>query len=196
MFSKKLYTLLAICACASQAPFASAQITEVRVGLTEFDERTTNINEGRFRANENSAAINAEILFQEPQFLKWALSPQPYIGATINLEGKTSYGGAGLLWRKGFGEKFYGDFSFGLVAHNGTLDIERAPGQSFFDILDRFENEIEFGTTVLFREQIALGYNVSDEWSAELFYEHLSNAGLAAENDGANNLGFRAVKKF
>lgn len=64
------------------------------------------------------------------------------------------------------------------------------------DILDRFENEIEFGSTVLFREQIALGYNVSDDWSGEIFYEHLSNAGLADENDGVNTLGFRAVRKF
>ncbi len=175
---------------------ASAQIAELRFGLTEFDERTLDLGISVQFANENSAAINGEILFEEPEFLKWALTPQPYIGGTINLEGKTSFGGGGLLWRQSFGDKFYGDLAIGLVAHTGTNNIERQAGESFFDILSRFDEEIEFGTTILFREQVALGYNVNQSWSGEIFFEHLSNAFLDPDNDGVDNLGFRAVRKF
>lgn len=174
----------------------AAQIKEVRIGITEFDHRDIALLPTVGPANENSIAINGEILFDEPQFLKWALSPQPYIGATINLEGKTSYGGAGLLWRQGFGEKIYGDFALGLVAHTGTTEIRRRGRESLASILPRFDEEIQFGSRILFREQIALGYNVNKDWSAEIFYEHLSNGGLAERNDGVNNIGFRAAKKF
>lgn len=175
---------------------AHAQIAELRFGLTEFDERTLDVGISVQFANENSVAINGEILFEEPEFLKWALTPQPYIGGTINLEGKTSFGGGGLLWRQSFGDKFYGDLAIGLVAHTGTNNIEREPGESFFDILSRFDEEIEFGTNILFREQVALGYNVNQSWSGEIFFEHLSNGFLNPDNDGVDNLGFRAVRKF
>jgi len=46
-----------------------AQIAEVRVGITEFDERSLNLSLSTQRANENSVAINGEILFEEPNFL-------------------------------------------------------------------------------------------------------------------------------
>ena len=87
---------------------AQAQVAEMRVGANIHDIEILGF--GTNKEKENSGAINAELVFEEPQFLKWALSPQPYIGGTYNLEGNTSYGGAGLLWRQGFGNKFYGDF--------------------------------------------------------------------------------------
>jgi len=175
---------------------AIAQIAEVRIGITEYDERSLRFGPSARGADENSVAINAEILFNEPELLKWALTPQPYIGGTLNLEGKTSYGGAGLLWRQGFGEKFYGDIASGLVIHTGTTTIEPGPGEGFFDTLSRYGEEIQFGGRILFRQQVALGVNVSEDWSGEIFYEHLSNAGLASANEGADSLGFRVVKKF
>lgn len=96
---------------------AKAQVKEVRAGVTGHDVSPFGI--GSTVKAERSVALNGEIIFEEPEFLKWALTPQPYIGGTINLEGETSYGGAGLLWRQNLGEKFYGDFSFGLAIHDG-----------------------------------------------------------------------------
>lgn len=175
---------------------AFAQVAEVRIGVTEFDERTLDLGLSAQGATENSAGINGEILFAEPEMLKWAFSPQPYIGGTLNLGGKTSFGGAGLLWRQSFGEKFYGDFAFGVVAHTGTTRAERKSGESLRDFFRRLDKEISFGSRLLFREQIALGYNVDDTWSTEVYFEHLSNAGFASPNEGVDNLGFRAVRKF
>jgi len=176
------------------------------------------------RANENSVAISGEILFEEPEFLKWALSPQPYIGGTLNLEGKTSFGGAGLLWRQTVGKKLYGDFAVGLVAHDGTKTIEASDEliallqqaeefDNFEDIpsdllndfiaesndrFDRFDNEIEFGSRILFRLQGAIGVNINEDWAGEVYIEHLSNGGVFSKtrNDAVNNLGFRVARKF
>lgn len=192
------------------ATSALAQVSEIRFGISEFDERTFNVPLSAKRASENSAAVNFEILFEGPQVLKWALSPKPYIGGTVNLEGKTSFAGSGLLWRQTISGSFYCDFAFGIVAHDGTKDIRLhrpiSPGDwmsgegptraQIFN--DRFDSEIKFGSRVLFREQLALGNSFSATWSAEIFLEHLSNGMIlsSGRNDGVNNLGFRAVRKF
>jgi lipid A 3-O-deacylase len=213
----KNFKLIAAVTCAAfmQAQLAHAQVTEVRVGVTEFDERTTGLSVLTAReADENSIALNAEIVFEEPKFLKWALSPQPYINGTLNVQGKTSFGGAGLLWRQNLGKTFYADFAFGGVIHNGTKDllfsdvfdeinrrgnISLEEEDRLFDALARrFETEIEFGSRLLFREQITLGVRLSEDWATEVFYEHLSNAGLPenGENDGVNNLGVKLARRF
>lgn len=179
---------------------ASAQISEIRAGISDFDEQTIGVGWALEFADENSVGINADIVFEEPKILKWALSPQPYIGGMINLEGKTSYGGAGLIWRQNIGSKLYGDLSVGLAVHNGTLDIklDNLTRDNVDSIIERFQTEIEFGSRVLFRPQIAVGYRVSDDWAGELFFEHLSHARLfdSNDNDGVDIVGVRAARKF
>ena len=204
-----IFTRAMLCAVFITTQTAQAQVAEVRGGLTEFDERSLNIKGlTSGQANENSAAVNAEVIFEEPKILKWALSPQPYINGTLNLDGNTSFGGAGLLWRQNLGKKFYADFAFGGVIHDGTKDILFSDiadeittdnaNDIFAEIDRRFETEIEFGSRLLFREQVTLGIRVNDSWATEVFYEHLSNARLSenGENDGVNNLGVKVARKF
>lgn len=186
--------------CAASAVPAFAQVAEVRAGVAAHDLGWTIINvDGD---EEKSVALNAEIIFEEPEFLKWALSPQPYIGGTLNLEGRTSYGGAGLLWRQNLGKKFYGDFAFGVVAHDGALDLQdalnkaRAEGSDtpFLDAVSRNW----YGSSILFRQQITLGLNLSENWAAEGFVEHISHGGLLSDgpNEGSDAAGFRVNRKF
>jgi len=186
----KYSIVLMICAASVFIPStANAQIAEIRIGVTEFDERTLDVSFTSQVGQENSVAINAEILFEEPEFLKWALSPQPYINGTLNLEGNTSYGGGGLLWRQGFGEKFYGDIASGVVIHTGS-------NQFTIETLLDPNRRIIFGSRFLFRQQGSLGVNLNEDWASEIFFEHLSNAGLGFANEGADSLGFRIVRKL
>ena len=175
---------------------AHAQISELRFGFQEFDQRSLDITLAARDGNENSLALNAEILFAEPDFLKWALTPQPYIGGALNIGGETSFGGGGLLWRQGFGKRFYGDLSVGLVAHTGLLDIQNQNITSLAQLLTLNAENIEFGTRILFREQLALGYRLTPKWSTEIFVEHLSNANIARDNEGADSLGLRLARRF
>jgi len=161
----------------------------------------------------------------------WALSPQPYIGGSLNLEGETSFIGGGLLWRQRFFEsKFYADYAMGIVVHDGTTIVEPSDellaiieeGNMFDDVddippeliaafdvenmafFDRLENEIEFGSRALFRLAGAVGYDVTEKWAAEIYFEHLSNGDIFPNransgrevNDGVNLLGIRAARKF
>ena len=187
-----------LCLCAASALPAMAQVAEVRAGVTAHDLGWTIINADG--DEEKSVALNAEIIFEEPKFLKWALSPQPYIGGTLNLEGNTSYGGAGLLWRQNLGETFYGDFAFGLDIHDGFLDFEDVGSNSsnVTEFLDLLRNNNLYGSRVLFRQQLTLGLNLSDNWAAEGFVEHISHAGLLADNanEGSDAAGFRINRKF
>lgn len=199
---------------------ASAQISEVRLGANIHDIDWTGFGSGSDK--ERSIALNGEIVFEEPEFLKWALTPQPYIGGALNLEGETSHGGIGLLWRQTFAENFYLDFSFGLAAHDGTLEanpsdlVQRVaddpsivPNLSAAEVaqfqidIAAFQNrqatEIDFGSRILFRQQLSLGYRWSDDWSAHVFVEHLSNGKILvqnAPNEGLDTMGFRVSRHF
>ena len=193
---KKLTLLLASLVTILNSTPAFAQISEVRFGISNFDEEILDLGISAVNGRESSVAINAEIIFEEPEFLKWALTPQPYINATLNLEGETSFGGAGLMWRQSFNDKFYGDFSFGLAIHDGTNRVDQN-NLSFFEILERADEEISFGSRILFRQQLTLGYRVRDDWSAEIFGEHLSNGQiLGSVNEGVDILGVKASKRF
>lgn len=198
MFRWRSALSIAFGAAFMSATSAHAQVAEVKAGISDFDEEIIGIGWALGFADENSIAINADIVFDEPEFLKWALSPQPYIGALINLEGKTSYGAAGLLWRQELGERLYTDFSLGMAVHNGTLNINFGEGQTLSQIFDRFDTEIEFGSRVLFKPQLSVGYRVSEEWAGEIYFEHLSHATLFddKDNDGVDIMGVRAAKRF
>ena len=215
--------LLLAAAVASGVAFATpaySQVSEIRLGANIHDINWTGLGNGERK--ERSVAINGEIVFEEPEFLKWAFSPQPYIGGTLNLKGETSYGGAGFLWRQTLGEKFYVDGSFGGVIHNGTLEVEASPlvasvingdaVQADFtpevsaqfvteltEFRDRQASEIDFGTRFLFRQQLALGYRWNDRWASEVFVEHLSNGRIFTPNrpnEGLDSVGMRASYRF
>lgn len=211
---------LVVLACAMFASPANAQISEVRLGTNIHNIDWTGFGSGS--AKERSIALNGEILFEEPEYLKWALSPRPYFGGAINLEGETSYGGGGLLWRQSFAEHFYIDFSFGLVVHDGTLEVkptdilqrvlddassedsftpeERAEFEiGLADFRTRQMSEIDFGSRILIRQQISLGYKWSEKWSGHLFTEHLSHGNLWVSdrpNEGLDTIGVRLSRHF
>ncbi|MGB6317518.1 MAG: acyloxyacyl hydrolase [Litorimonas sp.] len=198
---------------------AWAQVEEMRVGANIHDIDWSGLGNGGDK--ERSVALNAGIVFAESDILKWALSPQPYIGGALNLGGETSYGGAGLLWRQTFGDRVYFDYAFGLVAHDGTLeaeaselvqrvasangmaDLTTAEAQQFLADLEDFRfrqrNEIDFGSRILFQNEFALGLRVSDGLSVQAFVTHLSHGRILAPNapnEGLDTLGFRVARHF
>jgi len=154
--------------------------------VAQFDERILDIGLAAQEGEETSVAIHGEILFDEiplykrlsdpSDILKWALSPQPYIGGAVNLGGFTSYGGGGFLWRQKLGHKAYVDIASGGVLRTGTNGLDE-------EVLSGPNREIIFGSRFLFRQQFALGLNLSEQWSGEIFFEHLSNAGLGFVNE-------------
>ena len=180
-------------------------VAEVRFGIAGHDVSWLDARD----PIEESVALNGEIIFETPEFLDWALKPKPYVGGSLNVGGGTSYGGAGLLWRQNAG-RFYGDVAMGLTVHDGTLEVCRSDFPispdatdnkrlgNFLDFLRTRLDTVEYGSRVLFRPQLTVGYRIDDEWAVEGFIEHISHAGLLSDgpNDGSDAAGFRIAKRF
>lgn len=177
----------------------TATASEVRFGIWEHDAEMFGL--GGAKGKETGEAVSLEIIGDSPDWLEWARSPRPYIGGSLNLNGNTSHGGVGLLWRGDITKKIYVDYGFGLAIHDGTLEVPSpntatTPAE-IAERVGRKLNEIEFGSRVLFRNQFAFGFRVSDDWSTEIVWEHLSNGKILDDvNEGIDNVGIRVAKRF
>jgi lipid A 3-O-deacylase len=136
--------------------------------------------------------LNAEVLFVKPLTSAdpWidALLPRPHLGATINLEGKTSAAYAGLTWTFNLTEKLFVEGSLGGSINNGLT----GPGRAQHVLEDR----ARVGCSLLFRESASIGYNITESMSVMGTFEHHSNANLCDANGGLTNIGLRFGYKF
>jgi hypothetical protein len=103
----------------------------------------------------------------------------------VNTSGGVSFAAAGVAWRIPLGRRFYLQPGFGGAVHTGDDKKYDVPGK------------LELGSRFLFEPELALGVKLSDRWSAEASYIHLSHAQLAGpQNPGMDDIGVRAVYRF
>lgn len=150
-------------------------LSELRLGI--FDQ---GIDGPR---SEGGVAVNAEVLLTpigapaEGPILDILLRPRPMLGATINTQGDTSVGYAGLAWTIPLlTDRLFAETSFGAAVHDGPLD---APGVA------------SYGCAWAFRESLSLGVAIAEGWRLMGTVEHMSNADLCARNRGLTNAGVR-----
>lgn len=166
----------AVCLTLGFASSASAGVNEVRGGFYAHDIAGP--------AHEDDAVnINGEILFDSPDFLSWAFSPRPRLGATLNTNGDTSLAYLDLGWTIDLTDTLFLDFSVGGAVHDGELDSAA-------------RDENSYGCRANFHESISLGYRMSSAWSVMVTAEHMSNAWLCEPNDGITNVGARVAYSF
>jgi lipid A 3-O-deacylase len=124
---------------------------------------------------------NLEILFAPARpFLGGAI--RPALGGTVSVAGHTNLAYADLRYeRETSGGIFFG-FGLGAAVHDGPLDDRR--------------DRKALGSRVLFHVPLELGWRWDRHHSVSLYFEHVSNAGLAAENEGMDNLGMRYGYRF
>ena len=174
-----------------------AAATEVQLGVAEHDSSILGLTGSS--GKERSVALVGGVVSPKIEALDFVLAPRAYVGGAVNLEGETSYGGAGLLWRQGVGDALYVQGQFGLVVHDGTLDIERPQSPAEVPAFEaRNSTEIEFGSRALFDIQIAGGVELTESWGAELFWQHLSHGKILSSgpNEGLDSWGVRGVYRF
>jgi len=172
---------------------AHAQVEELRIGILDHDVNVTGNGAG---GKEGGFNIAGEIVFASPDFLQWAWSPRPYANLSINTEGMTSFGGAGLAWQRNLGNRFFGEFDFGLVYHDGITTLSSDPGDPERIRLDA--TRVILGSDLLFRSVLGMGVHVNDQWDAAVVFEHLSHGQILAQgrNEGLDNIGIRISRKF
>jgi hypothetical protein len=121
--------------------------------------------------------IDGEVLF--PKFLHvegWAdyLIPRLQLGGTGNLAGGTSYLYVGPSWTAAY-DRIFADLSLGGAIHNGDTG----------DNTDPHRNKIG-GCRVLYHVGSDIGYQFTQNWSAMLTFDHISNGSGTLSSCGAN----------
>lgn len=150
-------------------------ISELRLGI--FDQSVDGAQ------SEDGAAVNVEVLLArlgtpaESALLDAVLRPRPMLGASINTQGDTSVGYAGLTWTVPLlGDRLFAEASFGGAIHDGPLAEHGAAS---------------YGCTWAFRESASLGIGLGEGWQILGTVEHMSNADLCDRNRGLTNAGVR-----
>jgi lipid A 3-O-deacylase len=106
---------------------------------------------------------------------------QPYVIASLNSRGDTSFAATGMAWTIGKG-RVYLRPAAGLAIHDGPRRRTGANGRA-----------TQLGSRVLFEPEIGLGYRASNRLSIEANWMHLSHARLfnAQQNPGIDMIGMR-----
>ncbi len=184
---------VAVAATACLAPAAAGQVDSIRLGVMEHNICVADCKNAD---KESGVNIVGELRFKSPEFLSWAGSPHPYLMASANTDGNTSYAGGGLEWDFEFAPGFHLEPGFGYVIHDGELNNPFANGTP--EAAAYFEEHVLLGSRDLFRTSIAVSWDVSPGFAVQGIYEHLSHGQILGEgrNQGMDELGVRAVWKF
>ena len=106
-------------------------------------------------------------------------SPAPYVIATVNTRGDTSFAGGGLSWKVSAG-RVYARPELGIVLHDGPSLRIASSGR-----------HTELGSRVLFEPGISVGTQLTDRLGIEASWIHISQGRLfnASQNPGIDMWG-------
>ena len=185
--------VFAAVAAMAMAPSAAAQIDSARLGVMMHNICVTDCKNAD---KESGVNISGELRFVSPDFLSWALSPHPYLVASVNTDGNTSFGGVGLSWDFPLGGGWRFEPGIGYVLHDGSVNNPFPSGTQ--EAVDYSNEHVLLGSEDLFRTSLALTWDVAETWSVQAIYEHLSHGQILGNgrNQGLDELGLRLVWNF
>ena len=110
---------------------------------------------------------------------------QPYAFVAVNTAGDTHYGAIGISAK--LGDRFFIRPGIGLAVHSGST----------IDFYDPTNDDVEFGSRILFEPELGIGARLNERISLEASWVHLSHAQLfGRQNSGSNNIGVRLSWKL
>lgn len=187
--------LIAAFAC-FLAPAAHADVDELRIGVVQHDIRTFH---GQLAdPKEDGPNVEAELVFTSPDWIKWLGAPRPYLMASANTQGNTSFAAVGLYWRWEFANNWAFEPGFGYAVHNGELDIPENLGRDTPEST-AFEAQHQLlGSRDLFRTSFALEHELGRRTAWQIYYEHLSHGQILdkGRNQGLDEAGIRLLYRF
>ena len=174
-------------------PAASAQVDSVRLGVMKHNICVTDCKNAD---KEDGVNIDGELRFTSPDFLKVIWSPHPYIMASANSAGNTSFAGFGLEYDWEFIKGWHFEPGFGYVLHDGEKQNKYPSGTQA--AVDYSSQHVLLGSRDLFRTNLALTVDLNDSWAVQAVYEHLSHGQIlgSGRNQGLDEVGVRVVWNF
>ena len=163
-------------------------VEELRVGVMAHNIKVIDPKNAN---KEDGPDIEGELVFGSPDFLHWAASPRPYIMASGNVAGETSFGAVGLEWHWGFAKGWALEPGLGYAIHDGKLNNPYANGTPQ---AQQYQDEhVLLGSRDLFRTSLSLDKDIGKSWGAQVTYEHLSHGQILGHgrNQGLDEIGLR-----
>jgi lipid A 3-O-deacylase len=174
-----LALLTASLATSAPAIAAGSLISEVKIGILDHD--TPDLWSG-FRAEENAADINIEVLLSPSALLLGGVI-RTAIGASINTGGQTSHAYLDARWQYDTPAGIFFGVGLGGAIHDGDLD-GGDPGRK------------ALGSRLLFHIPLEVGYHFDAHNSFSVYFEHISNGYTSDANEGMDRIGVRYGYEF
>jgi len=189
-----LFLLLPAAVYTRPAGAQNLSFNEFKFGVNDHD---THLLKGK----EHGIDLNPELILQSPfsdawvdanipSYLQWAWQPRPTLGGQFNTSHYTNQFYFGATWTWGLAhdvikpdDAILFSFFFGPGFNDGMIQSSRGDWKAL-------------GNHVLFRESFELGYMVTPTVQLSIFLDHISNGGLAKENQSINDLGGRIGFRF
>jgi lipid A 3-O-deacylase len=190
----RLISALTLAVSGAFAGTAQARVDELRIGVVQHNIRT---EDGDLKSpKEGGPNIEGEVVFKSPDMFKIVGSPRPYLMASVNTQGETSFAAIGVYWRLALGPKWAFEPGFGYAVHDGENDIPLglSPAQR-----EAFKAQHQLlGSRDLFRTSFALEREINPRFSTQLYYEHLSHGEVLGHgrNQGLDEAGLRFIIRF
>lgn len=171
---------------------AEAGVNEVQIGVLAHNIQ---VIDSKNANKEDGPVIEAQITFDSPGFLRWAGAPRPYAMISANVSGDTSHAGVGLEWRWEFADGWQLNPGLGYVVHDGELENPYPPGPQSIAFADE---HVLLGSRDLFRTSLAVTRELSENWSAQVIFAHLSHGQILGDgrNQGMDQIGVRFGYRF
>jgi lipid A 3-O-deacylase len=192
---KRMTALAAGLVCWAMGGAAHAKVESATLGLLVHSVPVSDIKNSD---KESGVDLQAQVNFTAPGFFKYALSPQPYLIATLNTNGDTSYGGFGFQWDFGFADKWHFNPAVGYVIHNGDTNEPASLGKGTPAYQAYLDEHLLLGSPDLFRLALAVSREIGPHTEAEFSFEHLSHGYIIGDgrNQGLDNAGLRLIYKY
>lgn len=173
--------------------FADDRGMEARFGISAHN---IEITDSKNANKEDGPNVMLEASFDSPSWLAWAGAPRPYLTASVNTTGATSFAGVGLEWRAPLGAEWSIDPGVGYVIHDGAVNNPFPNGDPRATVFER--GNVLLGSRDLFRTSLALSYRPAGPWGYQVVLEHYSHGQILGNgrNQGMDNLGVRLAYRF
>jgi hypothetical protein len=131
----------------------------------------------------------------------WFLGkPQAHAFISANTLGLSNFAAVGLSWPIRLNHRFYIRPGFGVAYTDGKTELppSNEPGLPPEEVQRRLQlrhDRIGFGSRWLFEPELNFGAHITDRWSAELSWVHLSNGEILHQgrNQGLDDVGIRVI---
>lgn len=159
-------------------PKASTWLDEIKMGVLYHDMAGL---WSRF-SRERGVDLNLEAIFS-PHVHFFGGAIQPALGGSVNVSGDTSKWYAGMRWQYAHASGVFVGVGLGGAIHTGKLSPPR-------------EDRKALGSRVLFHIPLEIGYRFKTRHALSVYFDHVSNAHLAKDNEGLDTLGIRYGYRF